>query len=280
MRKITTLALSFAWIASAAVNADLLVSTSWLADHLKDPNLVVLHVAAARSGYDANHIPGARFLNLADITVTRDGIANEMPDVATLKAAFERVGVSNNTHVVVYAEGSVLPATRAFFTLEYLGHTKLSLLNGGIDQWTKEARALTQAVPTIASATFTPHPRPELIVSTADVEKQSTTPTASTTLLDVRARADYADRGHIPTALNANWTDSQQAGTTMLKSETELRAQLQTAGLAPGKTVVTYCNSGMQATQSYFTLRYLGIDTKLYDGSMGEWNKVGGTVVK
>jgi thiosulfate/3-mercaptopyruvate sulfurtransferase len=266
--------------AQAAVKTDMLVSGAWLADHLKDANLVILHVAPARTAYDANHIPGARYVPFGEIAVTKDGIANELPPVADLKAVFERAGVNDNSRVILVTDGSVLSATRAFFTLDYLGHDQTALLDGSLELWLKENRPVTKDVPVVTAGKFTPKPRPELIVAMADVQKQSTAPSAKVSLLDVRTANEFADRGHIPTALNANWTESQLTGSSALKSEAELRKLYAAAGIDPSKTVVTYCNSGMQASQSYFTLKYLGYDVKLYDGSLGEWNKAGGAIQK
>ena len=267
-------------LANAAVKTDMLVSGAWLADHLKDANLVILHVAPARTGYDANHIPGARYVSFGEIAVSKDGIANELPPVADLKAVFEKAGVSDNSRVILVTEGSVLSATRTYFTLDYLGHDATALLDGGMELWLKENRPITKDTPTVTAGKLTVRPRPELLVATADVQKQTTAPSSKVSLLDVRSANEFADRGHIPTALNANWTESQLAGSSALKSEAEMRKLFESAGLTPGKTVVTYCNSGMQASQSYFTLKYLGYDVKLYDGSLGEWNKVGGAITK
>lgn len=280
MWKPLTLAITVSLVAQAAVKTDMLVSGAWLADHLKDANLVVLHVAPARTGYDANHILGARYVPFGELAVTRDGISNELPPVADLKAVFERAGVSDNSRVILVTEGSVLSATRAYFTLDYLGHDQTALLDGGMEQWIKDGRAVTKDAPVVTAGKFTPKPRPELIVSTPEVQKQTAAPSAKMTLLDVRSAPEFTDRGHIPKSLNANWTDSQLTGSSVLKSEDALRKLYAAAGLEPSKTVVTYCNSGMQASQSYFTLKYLGYDVKLYDGSLGEWNKVGGAIAK
>src|SRR3974377_1375001 len=122
-------------IASAAPagRSDMLFSPAWLVQHLNDPNLVILQVSRDRAAYDTGHIPGARFLALSDIAVTRDGILNELPPAATLKSLFERVGVSDDSRVLLYGDASVLPATRAYFTLDYLGHGQATaLLDGGL----------------------------------------------------------------------------------------------------------------------------------------------------
>jgi thiosulfate/3-mercaptopyruvate sulfurtransferase len=263
-----------------AVNADLLVSTAWLAGHLRDDDLVVVHVAANRSGYESGHIPGARFLALSEIAVTRDGVANELPPVAELKAAFERLGVSDHSRVILYTEGSVLAATRAFFTLDYLGHARHALLDGGLEKWVKENRPVTQEVPAVAAGRLNPKPRPELVATTAEVQRQVAAPAPSVTLLDVRTAREFREGGHIPTSRNAAWGDSLVPGGSVLQSEDALRKLYESAGLKPGNTVVTYCNSGMQASQSYFTLKYLGYDVRMYDGSLGEWTKTPGTILE
>src|SRR5579863_6942024 len=149
---------------SPQVRTDMLVSTSWLDQHLKDANIVILQVSRDRKAFDEGHIPGARFLALSDIAITRDGILNELPPAATLKAVFERAGVSDNSRVILYGDTSVLPATRAYFTLDYLGHDSAALLDGGLPKWTKESRAVAKDYPDVKPGRFNPRPRPEVVV--------------------------------------------------------------------------------------------------------------------
>src|SRR5579872_589188 len=130
------------------VRTDMLVSTNWLDQHLKDANIVILHVSRDRKAFDEGHIPGARFVALSDIAITRDGILNELPPAATLKSVFERAGVSDDSRVILYGDTSVLPATRAYFTLDYLGHgDSAALLDGGLPKWTAEMRPVEKAAP-------------------------------------------------------------------------------------------------------------------------------------
>src|ERR1700693_2319856 len=86
--------------AAAPVRSNMLVTTDWLSQHLNDPKLVVLHISGNRTAYDAGHIPGARFIALSDLAVTRDGIPNELPSTADLKKLFEAVGVSDDSTVI------------------------------------------------------------------------------------------------------------------------------------------------------------------------------------
>jgi thiosulfate/3-mercaptopyruvate sulfurtransferase len=279
--------LAIAGVTAAATRSDMLVSTDWLAKHAADPKVVILHVAANRTAYDAGHIPGARFLAQSDIVVTRDGVPNELPAVADLKKVIEAAGVSDDSRIILYGDSSVLPATRAYFTLDYLGHgDQAALLDGGLEKWRSEGRMLTKDAPPAVEGRFTPHPRPELVVQ-MDAVKQMTAHASGTStspvVLDVRSAADYSgEKGsHIPGAQNLFWMDTQVSRENQaLKPEGDLRKLYEAAGILSSHPVVTYCNSGMQATQSYFTLKYLGYDVRLYDGSMSEWNLKGGPVEK
>lgn len=274
MYRLLTVLTAGALCASAAVRSDMLVSTSWLADHLKDPKVVVLHVAANRAGYDAGHIPGARFIAQSEIVVAKNGLPNELPPVADLERVFEAAGVSDDTRVILYSDGSVLPSTRAYFTLDYLGAgSHAALLDGGLQKWTAEKRPVTTEIAMVKAGSFTPKPQAALLADMEAVKGVTMKQGAGMTLLDARPPADYG-KAHIPTALDVDWVQGQVSREDVtLKSEAELRALY--AHVDSSKPVVTYCNSGMQATQAYFTLKYLGYDVKLYDGSMSEWNASG-----
>ena len=270
--------------ATPPVRSDMLVSTGWLAQHLNDPNVVVIQVSRDRSAYDAGHIPGARYLGFSEIVTTRDGVLNELPPAADLKQIFERAGVSDDSRVILYGDESVLPATRAYFTLDYLGHgDQTALLDGGLAKWRAESRAVTKDAPNVTAGHFTPRPRPEVVIGIDAVEDLSWTaknaPSAGAVLVDARPNDQYKD-GHIPGAVSLYWMEDQTSkDNAALRPEPELRKLYESAGVSPGRPVVTYCTSGIQATQSYFTLKYLGYDVHLFDGSMSQWKSVKGTTV-
>jgi len=285
--KFTLCLLAATALASAAVHPEMLVSTEWLAQHTTDTKVVILHVAANRTIYDNGHIPGARFLPLTELAVTVNGVHNEFPPVADLKKLLETAGVSDASRVILYSDAAVLPATRTYFTLDYLGHAeKTSLLDGGLEKWRSEGRSLSKESPAPGpSGVFTPRLRPEVLAPLETVKQLSAKPAsaAAARLVDVRAPADFqGEKGaHIPNAMNAFWMENQVSRENQaLKSEAALRKQLEARGLTPGKSIVTYCNSGMQATQTYFTLKYLGYDVRMYDGSLSEWNARGGQTEK
>jgi thiosulfate/3-mercaptopyruvate sulfurtransferase len=273
--------------AAAAVRPELLVTADWLSSRLSDPSLVILHVSRDRAVYDEGHIPGARFLAFSDFAVTRDGAQNELPPVADLKRVFEQVGVTDGSRVILYGDTSVLPATRAFFTLDYLGHgDRTALLDGGLAKWRAESRPLTKEVPAVKMGRLTPRPRPEIVVGTGAVRDLSwaaaNKSAGSAVLLDTRPEAQFKDPGHIPGAVHRYWMDTETAkNDPSLRPEADLRKLYESIGVTPDRTVVTYCGSGVQATQTYFTLRYLGYnDVRMYDGSFSEWTKAQGTEVE
>ena len=262
----------------AATRPEMLVSSDWLSGHLTDPKVVLVHVSATRAAYDAGHIPGARFLPQGDIAVTREGVHNELADVPVLEKVFEGLGISNDTRVIVYSDASVLPATRAYFTLDYLGHgDRTALLDGGLEKWRAEGRPLTKELPAVVSGHFTPKLKSEFVVRLAEVQNIKG---SGQVLLDVRQASDFG-AAHIPGATNLYWMGSQQSKDNQaLKPNEDLMKLYGSVGVKPDSRVVTYCNSGMQASQSYFTLKYLGYDVRMYDGSMSEWNLKNGPTEK
>jgi thiosulfate/3-mercaptopyruvate sulfurtransferase len=276
---------------ATSVRSDMLVSTSWLSQHLSDPKMVILHVSRDRAAYDAGHIPGARFLALTDFVVTRDGLLNELPPAAVLQSVFERAGVSDDSRIILYGDTSVLPATRAWFTLDYLGHGEnAALLDGGLPRWNAESRQLAKKSGDsgeVKQGKLTLRPRPEVVVDINAVKDFSfaatNAPAASPVLLDARTAAEFGGStaasseiprpGHIPGAANVYWMEGQAGKTDMsLLPEAGLRKLYEAAGVTPNRPVVTYCNTGMQASQSYFTLKYLGYDARMYDGSFSQWS--------
>jgi thiosulfate/3-mercaptopyruvate sulfurtransferase len=263
------------------VNSSLLVSAKWLAENLAAPDVVVLQVGRSEEEFSNGHVPGAVFLPLSSIVVEADGIPNELPPAVSLQEAFEAAGVSDDSHVILYGDLGGLAAARAFFTLEYLGHTRVSLLDGGLEAWRAQRRPVSTRAVSPQRGTLHPRLRPEIVVDAAWVRQRLEHP--GTALIDARPSAEYSGEvpgggierpGHIPGARNMFWRDA-------LRSEADPRlldvGRLQTAfsraGAAPGRTVVTYCRTGVQASHAYFVARYLGFDARMYDGSFIDWSR-------
>lgn len=272
--------------ALAQTPSSMVVTAQWLAARLDQPDIVIVHVAPDRKQYDAAHLPGARFLALQDIVITRDKLPNELPPVEQLKRAFESVGVGDNTRVVLYSENANLYAARAWWTLDYLGHAgSAALLDGSLEKWQDEKRPTTKESPAPARAIFTPRLHPEVLVTMSVAADASwiarNVDPPSVTLIDARPPEQYSGAqpgedisrpGHIPGAMNIYWVDTLESKSDpRLLPIPDLRKLFHAAGVS-NRSVVVYCRSGMQSSWVYFVARFLGYQASMYDGSFLEWS--------
>ena len=261
-----------------------LVTTAWVAQHLKDPGLVILHVGPAND-YSAKHIAGARLVNFnAGWSAPRvpGSLALELPAPEELRSTLAALGVSDTSTIVVYqANKSFAPATRAVLTLNWAGlGVNTKLMDGGLDLWESEGRPTTADAPVVKPGTLAPLKILPIIASLEDVQKAQTS--RAVKILDARDRAYYdgtqeggnqaaRNRGHIPGALSVPYT-SLYSDDGRLKTTAELQTIFKDAGVEAGDSVITYCHIGQQATSTLFAAYTLGYNVKLYDGSMDEWS--------
>lgn len=265
----------------AQARQPLLVSGDWLATRLDDPAVVVLHVERDTGTYAAGHIPGARRVAYDEIRAARDGNGTEIPDVEQMRALLEGLGVSDSSRVVIYAGGTgrAPAATRLFVALESIGHTRVSLLDGGLEKWRADGRAVITDVPTVTRGRLTARPR------TLTVEAQwvrDRLGRKGVALLDTRTPAEYAGEagavpsgGHLPGARQLEWEQLfSDPRTGVFRDTAEIRA-LYAGRMSPGDTVVTYCTVGYRGSMTYFGARLLGLPVMLYDGSYEDWARRG-----
>ena len=269
------------------VRTEMLVTTGWLARHLKDPNVVVLCIAGSEGFYTEGHIPRAHLIKLADITTKHGDTPNALPDVKHLETIFRAAGVTSKSRVIIYGDSYNLLAARAFYTLDYLDlGAHAALLDGGIDKWKNELRPLTKelvkASPT-SEADFIPHINQRILMDTGNIKdwtasQQATRPI----LLDARPLEEYTGErhsqdvhklGHIPGAQHLYWQDLLVSRENpVLLPPDQLRKKFDAAGATPGKSVITYCRTGMQSSFDYFVAKYLGYDVRMYGPSFFEWS--------
>jgi len=255
----------------------MVVTADWLAAHLGDPNVVVLHVARD-SAYHRGHVPGARRIDYGSVTARVGTLGTELPPPEALREVFEGLGIGDSTRVVVYADEAPM-ATRVLFTLDHLGHTRFALLDGGLAAWRAAGRPVsTDAPPAPARGRLTPRPRADVVVTSDWLEPRLGSPGLS--LLDTRTDVEYLGTGerygvksdgHLAGARQLQWEQLFQADRATLRPLAELRA-LYAERVRPGDTVVTYCLVGYRASATYFVARLLGHPVKLYDGSYQDWS--------
>lgn len=252
---------------------DLLIETDWLSRHMNDADIRIIDLRS-REEYDKVHINNAVHLNFKDITgdetVRRKYLPENTHDI------LGKLGIDKNTLVIAYDDNSGHYAARLFWILEYFGHKKVSILNGGYKKWLKENRGLTDLAPDITRRIFVQRPDPGKIATAEYILKNISNP--EVVLLDVRTKEEYigdkirAKRGgHIPGAMNIEWKRSMNDDQTF-KSPEELNDMFSEHGVTKDKEIITYCQLAVRASHTYFTLRMLGYPrVRVYNGSWGEW---------
>ena len=276
------MAVCVATSASAQAGAPLVVTQDWLAAHLHDPDLVLLQVGKEET-YQQGHIPGARFadwMTLHEMSEDPKALSVEMPSAGQLRTALEHLGISDSSHVIVYASDEYWsPSTRILLTLDYAGLKQVSYLDGGLKAWSDAGRPLSADVPAQRNGSLAPLRIAPIIVDAAFVQSHIRTPGFA--IVDARARAFYdgvqeggprdARRsGHIPGAMSAPF-DSFATGDGHLKPVADIKALFEQAGVKPGDTVIGYCHVGQQATAMLVAAKAAGHPVLLYDGSFEDW---------
>ena len=271
-------ALLFAVSAAAQSPRDrLLVSVDWLAQHLNDPDLVLLHVGP-QDGFQREHIAGAQWTHMSAVARPRvEGeLTLEVPDPSALRDSLVARGVTDRSRIVVYwGDEWVTPTARVMFTLDWAGlGDRTVLLDGGIEAWKAAGRPVTTAVTSPSQGTLTIRPRSDRVVDAAFVQRL---PQPRYALVDAREGQHYdgvMGPGHIPGAGSLPWSNLVDER-LHLRPAAELRALFANAGVDDGDTVVVYCHIGQYATEVIFAARTLGFDVRLYDGAQQDWQQRG-----
>jgi len=267
-----------------------LIEPGDLARRLEDPGLRIFDAAVklerdgnryrAISGlgdYEQAHIPGAAFMDLIKaLSDTSSGLGFTLPAVDDLAKAVGALGISPGDHVIVYSSAHMMWATRAFWLLNYLGHKRVSVLNGGLDRWRKEGHAVESGANVYAPADYAADPKPEHFVRLDEMTRivdEGRTCVANTLSPGVytgEGSFNYGRPGHIPGSINVPTEDLLIEGS--FPSASVLRQALDERGLGGAARTVTYCGGGISATVPAFARLLLGLsDTAVYDGSMSEW---------
>ncbi len=275
-------------------NPDMIVSTAWVADHLKDPNVRIVEVdVEPAKAYDVGHVPGAIGWNwLSDLN---DATIRDLIDPQTFAALAGRSGIAPEHTVVLYGDMNNWFAAWALWQFKYHGHADVRLMNGGRKRWEADNRSWSIDKPAI-TPTHYPVPRTDETVRAYRDEVFEALGTKKIDLVDVRSPDEFTGKviappgmtetaqrgGHIPGAHSIPWSKTANDDGTF-KSADELRSLYADAGIDFSKPIITYCRIGERSSHTWFVLRYLlGLENvKNYDGSWTEWgNLVGAPIEK
>src|SRR3954471_12825091 len=257
------------------VHPEAIVSTAWLAGHLRDPALRIYdcttylryetgtgrpyRVESGRGDYDLGHIPGSAFLDpqgeLSDTTAPTNFM---MPPPQDLAARFAAKGIGEGTRVVLYSRKTMQWATRVWWMLRAIGFDNAAILDGGFDKWAAEGRPIEAAETHYPAAVLKASPRPGLFIGRDEVKAAIGDLGACTinALAPDLHRGDnprYGRRGRIPGSVNVPVSDVVDPDTLTFKSPEAVAASFAAVGADPSKRILLYCG-GIAATLDAFLL--------------------------
>ncbi len=265
-----------------------LVSVEQTAAHLDDPEWVICDCrhdlanhSAGYKAYRAGHIPGARFLHLdVDLSGPKTGLTGRhpLPHPSTFSLRLGALGISNNTQVVAYDETGGVYASRLWWMLRWVGHTKVAVLDGGWQAWSKAGLPVTVEQPEIKPVTFNGKPQTQIAVDSAQV--LANLQQRKALVLDARSSDRYRGEnetmdpvaGHIPGAANRFFKLNLDAD-GRFKKPAALKQEFggMLGGHAP-EAIVHQCGSGVTACHNLLAMEVAGLaGSRLYPGSWSEW---------
>lgn len=265
---------------------DALVTTQWLADELGAPDLRIVDATYvdAASGrdpaaeYRAGHIPGAVFLNLAQLRDTSANLPNTLPDAKTVADRLGTLGIANGDRIVLYDDAPWHTSARAWFLLRMFGARNVAILDGGIARWRAEGRETATGDASRAATAFDAQFDAGRVRDLAQM--QDNLATGQEQVVDARSTARFTGEeadprpgvapGHIPGSQNLPYGQMFDAD-GLWKRGDALKAAFADAGSDLTKPIVTTCGSGITAAVVAFGAHLMGAEATLYDGSWSEW---------
>lgn len=263
------------------------VAADWLAEHIDDPQIQIIDARMAPPGqedrdvaqeYRSGHIPGAVFFDIEALSDHTSPLPHMMPRPESFAVAMRELGVDQDKHLIVYDEGNLFSAPRAWWMLRTFGVENVSILGGGLAGWQRDELPLQEGNVELPEGDFDAAFNPEAVVRVTDVLLASHEKSAQ--IVDARPAARFnaeADeprpglrRGHVPGALNVPWTELVQDGE--LKTTDELDAIFFRHGVSFDRPIIASCGSGVTAAVVVLALTTLDVpDVPLYDGAWSEW---------
>jgi thiosulfate/3-mercaptopyruvate sulfurtransferase len=253
----------------------LLTTPAELQKKLNSPNLCLIDTRPAEQ-FARGHVPGAVHFDLFGLSLVDTTEAPLKAFMAMIHHVLEMRGVSESKEVVFYGANSDMRAARGVWFLEYYGHPDVKMLDGGFKAWQAAGAPVTTDADAPKEAKFKIIERREVLATVDDVLMSLNK--RGVVILDTRSDGEHlgtvvraARGGAIPGAIHIEWTRNLDAG-GKFKSNEELKAMYDAAGITADKEIIPYCQGGYRSAHSYIALRLLGFPkVSNYIGSWKEW---------
>ncbi|GHE96189.1 sulfurtransferase [Aliiroseovarius zhejiangensis] len=264
-----------------------LVSTDWLAKHLKDPDLRIIDASwympdmdrDARAEYDAAHIPGARYFDIDEIADLRSDLPHMMPPVEKFMSRVRTMGIGDGHQIVVYDGMGLFSAARVWWMFRLMGHKDIAVLDGGFPKWQAEGHPVEDLPPVVRDRHMTVARQAHMVKDVTQVAAASKL--GDHQIIDARSAERFRGEapepreglrtGHIPNSKNVPFATLLNDDGTM-KSTDELRTIFESSRVDLRKPAILTCGSGVTAAILALALERLGHDRHaVYDGSWAEW---------
>jgi len=266
------------------VKHPLLIDTETLQQQLGRPDLVVIDVRGKAAYEFGGHIPGAvhsTWHEYSDPNAVAKGLLN--PDLGQIERTLSRLGITQDSDVVIYSNpfDNWGDEGRMFWMLEYLGHKRLRILDGGWVKWTAEKRPFEHGRVNPLIGSFKAQPVKALIAFKDDLKAIVRGPHPQTAILDARSVEEYLGKevsgiprpGHIPSAIHVPWNGFLNKDAT-IKDPSVITEMLEAKGVHREQDVICYCTGGVRSAWLYFILKVVGYPkVSNYPGSWWEWSR-------
>ncbi len=265
-----------------------LIETDWLFEHTDQPNIKIIdgswHMPNidknAKQDYLKTHIGNALFFDIDEIADIKSDLPHMLPDAEKFAQTMDKMGIGNDTHVIIYDRYGFFSAARVWWTFKIMGHNKVSILNGGLKKWRVENKPTTSDVlQPIATQGYKTTFEPNMVKSIVEIHKHISDNDIQ--IVDARPAARFCGKaeeprkglssGHMPNGFNLPFSFlADENG--CLKSRAAIKQLFEQAELDLTKPIVTTCGSGITAANLYFALDYIDCNNlALYDGSWAEY---------